>query len=121
MPKGCFVSSGLYVTERCIFRRTAEGVEVAPGIDIDRDILAHMGFRPIARAGVDGRRAVPSRSHGHGADAVGFTMADRISFEAERDTLFTNHESFQVPATDEVDLAQREVQAHVLNGSPVQT
>nr|WP_321983840.1 CoA-transferase [uncultured Lichenicoccus sp.] len=40
----------LYVTERCVFARTHDGVElveVAPGIDIDRDILAHMGFRPI--------------------------------------------------------------------------
>ena len=42
----------LYVTERCVLRRTAEGVElaeVAPGVDIERDILAHMDFRPIIR------------------------------------------------------------------------
>ncbi len=41
-----------YVTERCVFRRTAEGVElieVAPGIDIERDILAHMDFHPIIK------------------------------------------------------------------------
>ncbi|TLU71443.1 acyl CoA:acetate/3-ketoacid CoA transferase [Lichenicoccus roseus] len=40
----------LYVTERCVFARTHDGVElveVAPGIDIERDILAQMGFRPI--------------------------------------------------------------------------
>jgi propionate CoA-transferase len=40
----------LYVTERCVFRLTPGGlelVEVAPGIDIDRDILAHMQFAPI--------------------------------------------------------------------------
>ena len=37
-----------YVTERCVFRRTPAGMElteVAPGIDIERDILAHMGFK----------------------------------------------------------------------------
>ena len=42
----------LYVTERCVFRLTENGlelVEVAPGIDIDRDILAHMDFAPIVR------------------------------------------------------------------------
>jgi len=43
----------LYVTERCVFRLCEEGlelVEVAPGIDIERDILAHMGFKPVMRA-----------------------------------------------------------------------
>ena len=39
----------LFVTERAVFRLRADGLElteVAPGIDIERDILAHMAFRP---------------------------------------------------------------------------
>ena len=39
----------LYVTERAVFRATAAGlalVEVAPGIDIERDIFAQMDFVP---------------------------------------------------------------------------
>lgn len=39
----------LYVTERAVFRRVADGLElaeIAPGIDLDRDILSHMGFKP---------------------------------------------------------------------------
>ncbi len=39
----------LFVTERAVFRLAQEGldlVEVAPGIDIDRDILPYMAFRP---------------------------------------------------------------------------
>lgn len=42
----------LYVTERCVFRLTTEGlelIEVAPGIDIERDIVAKMAFRPVIR------------------------------------------------------------------------
>ncbi len=40
----------LYVTERCVFEMTPEGLtltEVAPGIDIERDILPHMDFVPM--------------------------------------------------------------------------
>jgi propionate CoA-transferase len=41
--------SALFVTERCVFRLTPQGLElseVAPGIDIERDILAQMDFVP---------------------------------------------------------------------------
>jgi len=41
--------TAIFVTERAVFRATGgalELVEVAPGIDIERDILPHMAFRP---------------------------------------------------------------------------
>ena len=39
----------LYVTEAAVFRLTPEGVrleEIAPGLDLERDILPQLGFRP---------------------------------------------------------------------------
>lgn len=42
----------VYVTERAVFRLRFDGLElteVADGVSIDRDILPHMGFRPIIR------------------------------------------------------------------------
>jgi len=39
----------LYVTERAVFQLTNNGVElieIAPGADLERDIIARMGFRP---------------------------------------------------------------------------
>ncbi|BES71282.1 hypothetical protein RE428_23000 [Marinobacter nanhaiticus D15-8W] len=38
-----------YITERCVFQLTVNGlelIEIAPGLDLDRDILAYMDFRP---------------------------------------------------------------------------
>lgn len=42
----------LYVTERCVFELTTEGlelIEIAPGVDLQRDILQRMAFAPIVR------------------------------------------------------------------------
>ena len=39
----------MYISERAVFRLIDSGlelIEIAPGIDLDRDILAHMAFKP---------------------------------------------------------------------------
>ena len=43
----------LYVTERAVFKLTEDGlmlIEIAPGIDLHKDVLAHMDFTPMISA-----------------------------------------------------------------------
>jgi propionate CoA-transferase len=101
-----------YVTERCVFARTADGVElieVAPGIDIERDILAHMGFRPIVRdpKSMDERIFKPEPM-GLEHALLAMTFADRVSFDAARNTLFVNFEGLHVKTIEDVERVRRE-------------
>lgn len=50
----------LYITERCVFKLMEDGlhlIEVAPGIDVEKDILGQMEFKPI----VDEYKTMDSR------------------------------------------------------------
>ena len=43
----CVAESSVYVTERAVFRRERDGLvltEVAPGLDVRKDVLAHVEF-----------------------------------------------------------------------------
>jgi acyl CoA:acetate/3-ketoacid CoA transferase len=45
----------LYVTERAVFRLTKDGVtleEVAPGIDVEKDVIQKMSFKPTMRGSI---------------------------------------------------------------------
>ena len=97
----------LYVTERCVFRRTQAGVvliEVAPGIDIERDILAHMDFRPI----VGDVREMDPRIFRPEAMRLDQTLLglsnieDRITYDADRNALFLNFEAMHIRSEQDI-------------------
>ena len=60
----------VYVTERAVFRLTADGValaEIAPGVDLERDVLARMDFVPVVPAAP----ATMERAHFEAAGPLG--------------------------------------------------
>jgi propionate CoA-transferase len=90
----------LYVTERCVFRLGDRGLtlaEVAPGIDIERDILAQLPFRPV----IDGPRemdpavfrSAPMRLRERMLD---LRMEDRLSYDLDSNTVYMNYAGMRV-------------------------
>ena len=90
----------LYVTERCVLALTPEGLaltEVAPGIDIERDILPYMAFRPIIEhpQTMDPRIFSPEPM-GLKDSLLAISLLDRISYDAERNLLFLNFQGLKL-------------------------
>ena len=79
----------LYVTERCVFELTQEGlelVEIAPGIDIERDILAQMEFRPVIRRDpvIMDRRIFLPEPMGLRDDLLRMPLEQRFTYHPEK-------------------------------------
>jgi propionate CoA-transferase len=90
----------LYVTERCVFRLGDQGlvlVEVAPGIDLERDILQRLPFRPAIEgpAMMDAAvfRNAPMRLRERMLDT---NMEDRLRFEEASNTVYMNYAGLRV-------------------------
>ncbi len=94
----------LYVTERCVLRLTKEGlelIEVAPGIDIERDILAKMAFKPIVRRPqpMDSRIFRPEPM-GLREDMLRLPFDARFKYDDEHNILFINLSDLHVATPD---------------------
>jgi propionate CoA-transferase len=95
-----------YVTERCVFRRIRRGlalIEVAPGIDVARDILAHMDFEPV----IGEYSIMDPRIFGAGpmnleAELLNLSLPERVTYDTERNILFLNFEGMYVRVVEDV-------------------
>jgi propionate CoA-transferase len=108
----------LYVTERCVFVLTPEGLElteVAPGIDIERDILALMDFRPlIPRDPV----AMDPRIFRDGAmdlrnDMLTIPLDQRFTLDDQQNLFFVNLERFALRSRADIDAIAKAVEARL--------
>ncbi|MEA2833675.1 MAG: propionate CoA-transferase, partial [Methylobacteriaceae bacterium] len=107
----------LYVTERCVFKLTREGlelIEVAPGIDIKRDILDRMDFEPIVREPhLMDARLFKSEPMGLREDLLRMPFEARFSYNDEHNILFLNFENLEVKTIDVVNTAKDRIRAIV--------
>ena len=107
----------LYVTERCVFTASPKGlqlIEIAPGIDLGRDILAHMAFTPIIDGPVpmDPRLFRPEPM-GLRAQFLEAPIETRITFDADRDLLLVNLRGYAVRTRADLDAIADRVDALV--------
>jgi propionate CoA-transferase len=108
----------LYVTERCVFTLGANGlelIEVAPGIDIERDILALMDFRPfiprdpapmdarIFREGVMDLRS----------DLVDIPLPRRFNYDEQQNLFFINFERLALRTSADIKAIEKSVEARL--------
>ena len=96
-----------YITERCVFRLTKEGLElteVAPGVDIKKDILDRMDFEPIVRQPkLMDARIFAAEPMGLREDMLSLPLAARMSYDDERNILFLNFEDLEMKTIAQVD------------------
>ncbi|MDD9718285.1 acyl CoA:acetate/3-ketoacid CoA transferase [Dinoroseobacter sp. PD6] len=106
----------LYVTERAVFRLRPEGVElveIAPGIDLERDVLAHMAFAPEMApeiAEMDARLFAEGPM-GLRVDLLHLDLDDRVALSADKAQLFLNFEKMRVRAPGDVNKVRARVEA----------
>ncbi len=90
----------IYVTERCVFRLGQQGLElteVAPGIDVDRDVLGLLPFRPVARDVVQMDQALfLPQAMGLRERMLDIRIEDRLSYDPETNTVFMNFAGMRV-------------------------
>ena len=96
----------LYITERCVLQLTSQGLElteIAPGVDLDKDILAHMDFKPIINDPklMDARIFRPE-TMGLKDDLVRLPLEERLIYRPDDNLFFVNFEGFQIRSEEEI-------------------
>ena len=106
----------LYVTERCVFTLKPEGlelIEVAPGIDIERDILARMEFKPLIPrdpAEMDAR-IFKLEPMGLREALVGIPLDQRLTYDPMQNLFFVNFERLSVTSREDIEAIANAVEA----------
>jgi propionate CoA-transferase len=99
----------LYITERCVFKLTAEGLElteIAPGVDLQKDILDRMDFKPIMHGEpkLMDARIFTDEPMNIRPDMLERPLAERLSYDPGQDLFFVDFAGLSV--RNEGDIAR---------------
>ncbi len=98
----------LYVTERCVFELAPGGlelIEIAPGADLERDILRQMGFAPKIREPLElmDERIFKNALMGLREDMLAMPLEQRFSYDPQQNLFFINFEGHVVRNQKDVE------------------
>ena len=103
------------MTERCVFRLEERGlavIEVAPGIDLERDVLQRLPFRPLIVGPREMDAAVfrnaPMRLRERMLD---LHMEDRLSYDEQTNTVYMNYSGLRVRHSEDLQAISDAVDA----------
>ena len=91
----------LYITERCVFELTADGLvlsEIAPGVDLQRDILDRMEFAPLMPTPprLMDARIFNDAPMGIRHELLDRPLAERLSYNPEHNLFFVDFAGLSV-------------------------
>ena len=108
----------LYVTERCVFSLNEKGVtliEIAPGINLEKDILSQMDFIPVISkelTSMDARIFVDTPM-GLRSQLLGIPFEDRFTYDASKNIFFVNLEGLMVRKEKDIQDIADAVKRHL--------
>lgn len=102
-----------YVTERCVFQLTPEGVElaeIAPGVDLDKDILARMEFKPVIKnLRLMDERIFKVALMGLKDDLLSIPIDQRLTYDPSTNIFYVNFEGLNVRSKSDIEAIRSKV------------
>jgi len=97
----------MYITERCVFRLTEAGMqlaEIAPGVDLEKDILSLMRFRPIFAEPLKlmDDRIFRNELMGIQHDFFDIGLEDRLNYDPSENLFFVNFEGYSIRTIENI-------------------
>jgi propionate CoA-transferase len=110
--------TAIYVTERCVFRLTPAGlelVEIAPGVDLQADILAKMDFRPLVspQLSLMDARIFAEGPMGLRRDLLSLPLEMRLNYHEAKGIFFVNFEGLAVRTRADIEHIREAVESRL--------